>query len=236
LSAIYEDGFITICKGEWKMRITKAVNVPLTYGGRATFMIQNVLPAVLTGYLRGFSLQDIKMSLETFIPSAAQTPGRLNMFNFKNFDLLLDYAHNPAGMRALQKFVENIDATIKVGMIAGIGDRRREDNNEIGKIAAEMFDEIIIRQDRNLRGKTAEELIEMLKEGIYKDHPDKKITVIPNEPEAIDYAIKNAIKGSLLVFCSDVVPDALAQVMKYKEEESEHLYKFNKKDIPNLHD
>jgi cyanophycin synthetase len=112
----------------------------------------------------------------------------------------------------------------------------REDNNEIGKIAAEMFDEIIIRQDRNLRGKTAEELIAMLKEGIYKDHPNKKITVIPNESEAIDYAIKNAAKGSLLVFCSDVVPDALAQVMKYKEEESEHLYKFNKKDIPNLHD
>jgi cyanophycin synthetase len=197
-------------------------------------MIQNILPAVLTGYLRGFSLQDIKLSLETFIPSAAQTPGRLNMFNFKEFDLLLDYAHNPAGMRALQKFVDNIDATIKVGMIAGIGDRRKEDNNEIGKIAAEMFDEIIIRQDRNLRGKTAEELIDMLKEGIYKEYPNKKITVIPNESEAIDYAIKNATKGSLLVFCSDVVPDALAQVMKYKEEESENLYKFNKKDIPNL--
>ena len=236
LSAIYEDGFITICKGEWKMRITKAVNVPLTYGGRATFMIQNVLPAVLTGYLRGFSLQDIKLSLETFIPSAAQTPGRLNMFNFKNFDLLLDYAHNPAGMRALQKFVDNIEATKKVGVIAGIGDRREEDNNEIGRIAAEMFDEIIIRQDRNLRGKTSEELIEMLKDGIKQHNPNKKITVIPLEPEAIDFAVKNAEKGSLLVLCSDVVPDALAQVMKYKEEESEQLYKFNKKDIPNLHD
>ena len=49
LSAIYENGFITIAKGEWKMRVTKAVNVPLTFGGKAQFMIQNVLPAVLTG-------------------------------------------------------------------------------------------------------------------------------------------------------------------------------------------
>lgn len=32
IAAIYENGFITICKGEWKMRIVKAVNVPLTYG------------------------------------------------------------------------------------------------------------------------------------------------------------------------------------------------------------
>ena len=234
ISAIYEDGYITIAKGEWKMRVTKAVNIPLTYGGRATFMIQNILPAVLTGYLKGFSLQDIKLSLETFIPSPAQTPGRLNLFNFRNFDLLLDYAHNPAGLRALQKFTDNIEATIKVGVIAGIGDRREEDNMEIGRIASEMFDEIIIRQDRNLRGKTAEELIVMLEKGIRQHDPKKKITVILKEEEAIDFAVKNAQKGSLLVLCSDVVPDALAQVMKFKEEESESLYKFNKKrDIPN---
>ena len=82
IGAIYENGFITICKGEWKMRIVKAVNVPLTYGGRASFMIQNVLPAVLTAYFNGFELDDIKAALESFIPSPAQTPGRLNMFDF----------------------------------------------------------------------------------------------------------------------------------------------------------
>lgn len=69
LSAIYEDGFITICKGEWKLRLIKAVNVPLTFGGKATFMIQNVLPAALAGYINGFELDDISSSLETFIPS-----------------------------------------------------------------------------------------------------------------------------------------------------------------------
>jgi cyanophycin synthetase len=232
LAAIYENGFITISKGEWKLRVVKAVNVPLTFGGRATFMIQNILPAVLTGDIKGFSLQDIKMALESFMPSPSQTPGRLNLFNFHNFDLLLDYAHNPAGLKALQKFVENISATVKVGIIAGIGDRRREDNIEIGKVSAEMFDEIIIRQDKNLRGRTADELIEMLEEGIRLHDPNKKITVIPQEKEAISHAIKHAEKGSLIVLCSDVVPDALSLVMKLKEEEAEHLYKFSTKDIP----
>ena len=139
LCAIYENGYITICRGEWKMRIAKAVNIPLTYGGKAKFMIQNVLPSVLTAHIQGFSNEDIKMAVETFIPSPTQTPGRLNLFNFKNFKILLDYAHNPAGMRALQQFIENIDCTVKVGIIAGIGDRRVEDNNEMGSIAAEMF-------------------------------------------------------------------------------------------------
>ncbi len=85
ISAVFENGFITICKGDWKIRIVKAVNVPLTYGGRAHFMIQNVLPAVLAGYLRGFKTEDIRMSLTTFIPSPSQTPGRLNMFEFRDF-------------------------------------------------------------------------------------------------------------------------------------------------------
>jgi cyanophycin synthetase len=166
LAAVYENGYITICKGEWKMRVTKAINVPLTYEGKAVFMIQNVLPAVLTGYIRGFSIEDIKVSLESFIPSPAQTPGRLNMFRFKEFNVLLDYAHNPAGLRALNQMVQKMDGYPKVGMIAGIGDRRDEDNREIGMVAAEMFDEIIIRQDKNLRGKSDKEIIKMIHDGI----------------------------------------------------------------------
>ncbi|HNQ28327.1 MAG TPA: Mur ligase family protein, partial [Aquaticitalea sp.] len=233
ISAVYENGFITICRGEWKMRVVKAVNVPLTYGGRATFMIQNILPAVTTAYVKGFTLEEIKAGLETFIPSPAQTPGRLNLFQFKDFQVLLDYAHNPAGMRALQKFIENIDASVKVGIIAGVGDRREEDTNEIGSIAAEMFDEIIIRQDKNLRGRTETELIAMLDAGIKMKDPNKKTTIIPNEREAATFAIKNAKKDSLIVICSDVIPDALELVQKLKEEEANKLYGFSTEDIPN---
>lgn len=236
ISAVYENGYITICRGEWKLRVIKAVNVPLTFGGRATFMIQNVLPAVITAYTRGFTIDEIKLALETFIPSATQTPGRLNLFEFKDFQVLLDYAHNPAGMRALQKFIENIDATVKVGIIAGVGDRREEDTNEVGSVAAEMFDEIIIRQDKHLRGRTDSEIISMLETGIKMKDPNKKITVIPNEKEAATFAIKNAKKGSLIVICSDVIPDALELVQKLKEEEANKLYEFTTDDIPNKHD
>ncbi|MBO3097076.1 cyanophycin synthetase [Gelidibacter pelagius] len=233
ITAVYENGFITVCRGEWKMRILKAVNVPLTYGGRATFMIQNVLPAVLTAYIQKFTIDEMKVALETFIPSPAQTPGRLNLFQFKDFQVLLDYAHNPAGMRALQKFIENIDASVKVGIIAGVGDRREGDTLEIGSIAAEMFDEIIIRQDKNLRGRSDTELINMLDKGIKRIDPNKQTTIIPNEKEATSFAIKNAKKDALIVICSDVIPDALELVQKLKEEEANLLYEFSTKDIPN---
>ncbi len=234
ISAIYENGYITIIKGEWKMRVAKAVNVPLTKGGKASFMIQNVLAAVLATYLQGFSIEDIKVAIESFIPSPSQTPGRLNMFNFNKFDVLLDYAHNPAGLRALHKYVEKLDGKPKVGIIAGIGDRRKQDNFELGQIAAEMFDEIIIRQDRNLRGKKEEELIKEIHDGIIDIDPKKPVKIIPKESEAIKFAIENAKDDSLIVVSSDVVPAALNMVMKMKEIETKSLYGNVKEEIPNL--
>ena len=221
ITAVCENGFITICRGVWKMRIMKVEQIPLTYGGRATFMIKNVLAAVLAAHVRGISNQDIKAALETFIPSASQTPGRLNLFQFENFKVLLDYAHNPAGMKALKEFIETIECSKTVGIIAGVGDRRVEDNNEMGSLAAEMFDEIIIRQDKNLRGKTEEELIKMLDDGIKMKDPKKKTTIIPSEREAITHAVNQAEKDSLIVLCSDVIPDALELVKKFKEQESQ---------------
>lgn len=231
--AIYENGYITVCKGNWKMRVTKAVNVPLTFDGKAAFMIQNILPAALTGYINDFSIEDIKAGLESFIPSPAQTPGRLNLFHFKNFQLLLDYAHNAAGFKALKKMVDKMDGQPKVGIVAGVGDRRVEDNNEIGKIAAEMFDEIIIRQDKHLRGKTEAEIEKMIIDGIKSVDPNKKVTIIASEKKAIRYAIDHAEKGSLVIVCSDEVQDALNIITTYKEEEANRLYEFSKDDIPN---
>jgi len=103
----------------------------------------------------------------------------------------------------------------------------------MGKLASQMFDEIIIRQDKNLRGQSEETLIALLMKGIHSHDPDKKVTVFKSEKEAISHAIEHAVEGSLTVICSDVVPDALKQVLDYKEKEENELYKFTAKDIPN---
>jgi cyanophycin synthetase len=124
----------------------------------------------------------------------------------------------------LQKLIENMDSSRKVGIITGIGDRRKEDTEEVGRIACETFDDIIIRVDRNLRGKTKEEIIDMLKAGIHQVDENKNVTVIPNENDAIDYAIKNAQPNSLIVLFSDAIETALKQLTKYKEDEAHQLY------------
>ena len=220
ITAIYEEGYITITTGAWKMRVMKAENIPITFEAKAIFMIQNILPAVLAAHIQGIGIHDMKAALESFIPSENQTPGRLNLFRFKNFNFLLDYAHNPSGMLALQKFTNSLEANYRIGIIAGIGDRRDQDTIEIGYIAAQMFDEIIIRNDRDLRGKTSEYLSSLLKEGIHKFDAEKPVSFVPSETEAIKFSTKIAPEKSLIVLCSDAVNDSirLLRKMKLKEE------------------
>lgn len=146
---------------------------------------------------------------------------------------MIDYAHNPAGFEAISKFLEKVESPHKVGIIAGVGDRRAEDIIELGKLSAKMFDEVIIRQDKNLRGRSNQEIIDLMVEGIKSVNPTMNYRAIPNEKEAIDYAIKNAKKGSFIIICSDVIPDALEQIMKYKETEDKFV--LSKSDIPNQH-
>jgi cyanophycin synthetase len=218
LAAVYENGYVTICKGTWKIRIEKAVNIPLTFGGRATYNIANVLPTLLAGFIRNFKIEDMRVALQTFIPGPAQTPGRMNIFRFKNFELMVDYAHNTSGFEAIGEMLSKIDAN-HVGVIAGVGDRRDEDTIGLGRQAAKMFDEIVIRQDKNLRGRTEDEIIELIKRGIKEVDPNKKVTSFKRESDAIDFAIKNARKGTFLTICSDVVPAALDQILALKEAE-----------------
>lgn len=219
--AVYENGFITIKKGEWKIRVERATHVPLTLGGKAKFMIANVLAATLAAYLQGFKTEDISLSLQTFIPSAAQTPGRMNIFEFKKFKVLIDFAHNPAGYKGVEEYLSSVDATKKIGIIAGVGDRRDEDIKECGMIAGRMFDHIIIRQEKYLRGRTEQEIIDIILSGIAES--GRKVTheVIPLETEAIKHAIDHAEDGSYITALSDVVTNAINIVQSYLDKEQE---------------
>jgi cyanophycin synthetase len=219
--AVYENGFITIKKGEWKIRVERATHVPLTMGGKAKFMIANVLAATLAAYLQGFKTEDISLSLQTFIPSAAQTPGRMNIFEFKKFKVLIDFAHNPAGYKGVEEYLSSVEATKKIGIIAGVGDRRDEDIKECAKIAARMFDHIIIRQEKYLRGRTEEEIIGLIMEGIAASGKTVTHEIISKETEAIKHAIDTAEDGTFITALSDVVTNAIEIVQSYLDKEQE---------------
>jgi cyanophycin synthetase len=221
IAAIYENGYITIKKGDWKIRVERATHIPLTLNGKAKFMIANVLAATLSAYLYGFKTEGIKLSLATFIPSAAQTPGRMNIFEFSKFKVLIDFAHNPTSYRGIEDFLGSVDATRKIGIISGVGDRRDEDIKECAVIAARMFDHVIIRQEKHLRGRTEREITDLILEGLQEGDASVTHEVISLEVEAIKHAISLAKEGTYIVALSDVIDNAIDIVQSYLDAEIE---------------
>jgi cyanophycin synthetase len=208
LAAVYENGYLSILKGDWTLRIEQAANVPLTMGGRAPFMIANALAASLAAFAHGINLEDIRTALATFQPSAGQTPGRMNLFNLGEFHAMIDYAHNPHSYEALAGFVQNWTGE-RIGVIGGPGDRRDEDFVALGKLSAEMFDRIYIKEDDDNRGRPRGDAAALIQQGIQSANSNVSYETILNETEAINTALDNAPKGSLVVILPESVNRAI---------------------------
>lgn len=217
VSCVYENGYVTILKGKWKVRVEKVANIPLTYGGRAEFMIQNVLAATLACFVHGVSIEDIRVGLTTFNAGTAQTPGRLNFMEVGHTTVLMDYAHNPAGFSGLAKFVSKLPNKYRTVVMTVPGDRRDEDIREMGEIAGNSFDRIVIRQGHYLRGRDPKEITDLINEGIARTGKEPQVRNIPDSRDAIQHAIKYGRKGELVVTLADLVPEDIAYVQEIRD-------------------
>jgi cyanophycin synthetase len=216
-AAVVENGYVTIFKGKWRTRICSVNEVPLSFSGRAECMIKNILPAALAGVIRRFRISDIRKALRTFVPSPELTPGRFNLFNFGDFEVMVDYAHNPAAFTELKKFIAATPASHKVGIISAPGDRKDEDIRQVGFHAAQMFDELVIRLDKDMRGRPEQQMIALLMEGVHTFSTTLPVSVIADEKEALRYAIHAARPGTLIITFTETVQETLAFVKQEKE-------------------
>ncbi len=209
VAALYENGYISILKGDWTHRIERVENIPLTMGGRAPFMIANALAASLAAFVQNVSIEEIRSGLTTFRASVSQTPGRMNLFNLGNYHALVDYAHNPHSYEALGSFVRNWNSGSRIGVVGGPGDRRDEDFITLGKLAAEIFDRIIVKEDDDTRGRPRGSAADFIVQGIEQVNPDIRYETILDETEAINTALDNAPDNSLVVILPESVKRAI---------------------------
>jgi cyanophycin synthetase len=211
LAAVYENGFLSILKGDWTLRIDQAVHLPVTMEGRAPFMIANALAASLAAFAQGVPIEAIRAALLTFRASVNQTPGRMNLFNLGSYHALVDYAHNAASYEALGGFVNNWPGE-RIGVVGGPGDRRDEDFIELGRLSAKIFDRIIIKEDDDLRGRPSGQASELISKGISLEKPDCRYETILKETEAINLALDQATPGSLVVILPESVSSAISLI------------------------
>jgi len=225
--AIVEEGRIVIRSNGRILTLPNIATIPIAIGGTARFMVANALAASLAAHLAGIDLVFIRRALLDFAPGPDQTPGRMNFFRFRNFEVLVDYAHNPHGYEAIASYLSTVQATCKTGIISGLGDRRDEDIRQCAAIAGQMFDKIIVRQEQSLRGRTEEAINNLILEGITVAGRDIPVQFISDEGCAIQAAMENPQKGELIVALSDryqVVNAVVSEALKSEKNSVEKYF------------
>ncbi|MDX1838780.1 cyanophycin synthetase [Legionella taurinensis] len=220
LAAYIDSGRLIIRDQDEIITLQSLEDIPITHGGKASCMIQNALAATLAAVAMNFKKTDIAAWLTTFYPTPEMIPGRMNVYSFNQFKVMLDYCHNEAAFIELQKYLKQLKCTKKIGIIAATGDRSTDDIKKVGSCAAQMYHEIIIRHDSDGRGRSNEELTELIVQGI--DEAESKlvrdIQVIPNEKQALSHALARAKPGTFIVYFPEDVLAATAHLKTLHKE------------------
>jgi cyanophycin synthetase len=190
--------------------------IPATFGGKARMNVANALAAAAAAWAWGAHLHDIRQGLRTFTTSFFQAPGRLNYLEVGGIRAIIDYCHNVDGMRNLSDFVSRlmsddshpIRARRAIGVIGVPGDRRDEDMRDYGALAATAFDEIIVREDKNLRGRAPGSSASFVIDGVRRAKTEgsartKRVEKVLDELTAVRTALHRSNPGDLVVMCVD---------------------------------
>lgn len=210
--AIYlEDRYIVMSAAEIEQRIPLG-EIPLTQNGLVTFQIENAMAAIAVGWALGLDWTVIRTGLANFISDAETAPGRFNFFSYRDATLIADYGHNPDAMEALACAIDRIPAKRRTVVISAAGDRRDEDIRLQTRILGDVFDEVVLYQDKCQRGRADGEVLGLLREGLENAKRVRKVSEIHGEFKAIDTALTNLQAGELCLILVDQVEQALGHI------------------------
>jgi cyanophycin synthetase len=192
--------------------------IPATLEGRAAHNVQNAMFAAAMAFSLGIKLDSIRQGLRTFDSTFFQAPGRMNVFNEHPFKVLFDYGHNAHAVAAMADLAQRLDVTgRRIVVLAGPGDRRDEDLLAIARAVAGRFDHYICRRDDDLRDRAPDEVprliaAELRAAGV----PEAAISIIPDEQQAVDAALRMGAAGDLLLVFADGLVRSWKQITKFR--------------------
>jgi cyanophycin synthetase len=194
--------------------------IPATLEGRAMHNVQNAMTAAAMAFSLGIKLDAIRQGLRTFDTTFFQAPGRMNVFGEHPFKVLFDYGHNAHAVGVMADLAQRLDVTgRRIVVLAGPGDRRDEDLLAIADAVAGRFDHYICRRDDALRGRDGDAVPLILSRRLKEvGVPADAISIIPDEQEAIDAALRMGRAGDLLLIFADALTRSWKQVIKFRPE------------------
>ncbi len=185
--------------------VLRTLDIPATFNGLARHNVDNAMFAVAITHSMGIELDSIRTALRKFTCDFKNTPGRTNILYDESFTVMLDYGHNPEGIRAIGELVEDMDIEGKLVCVLSSPSNREPDHFiAIAEAAAESFDHIICSNWYDLRNRPAEFVPDALSDALITCGFDKdEITVCSDPDDSIKNALQNLAEDNFLVIFGD---------------------------------
>ena len=172
--------------------ICDIAEIPIALGGLARHNVANALAAAGGARALGATIEEVAAGLRGFRPSTERSPGRLNIFRLGTRTIIVDFAHNEAGVEAILDVATAIAggsaarAAPVTAIIGTAGDRPSDTLSGIGRIAAERADRVVVKETRKyLRGREREEVVKLIVTGIRQAGWAGEVPVYASETEAL---------------------------------------------------
>jgi cyanophycin synthetase len=209
-----QQGILMLGHGEHRIPLVETSRLPFTLNGRARHNVENAMAAFAALLALGIARDRIVAALASFTSSANQNPLRLNLFRTRGVTLLVDYAHNAAAYGAIIDTGRQLTQQRLIGVVAAPGDRRDDDLLEMGRVCCEGFDELVIYEMDEVRGRPPGATASRLEEGATRAAGKSPPRVVLDVREAIREAFRGARPGDVIVLgCAshlNELKDALA--------------------------
>jgi cyanophycin synthetase len=206
-----------LAEGETEEAFMPLERVPLTRDGAVTFHVENTLCAIAAALALNVPADVIRARAETFSADLDKVPARFNVLEIQGATVIVDYGHNVDALAALIPVMDKLPHQRRACVYSAAGDRRDCDLVRQGEILGNSFDQVVLYEDHYLRGRAEGEIIRLFRGGVDKGARAKQIDEVRGADAAVEFALRRAQPGDLILVQADTVDETLAFIRRYVE-------------------
>ncbi len=212
-------GTICLARGNECTPLIHLCDVPITFNASAQHNVANALAACAALIGLGIDVEQIRRGLASFLPDASHNPGRQNLLAVGDCTVMVDYAHNVAGIQSIVQMARGLTTNRLIGVVAVPGDRHSASIYRAGQAAGRGFDQLFIKEDQDKRGRAPGEVAEILRQAATDAgmHPQLVSTHL-HESEAVQAAMAVAQPGDMVVILYEKLALTMSILQEIRQE------------------
>jgi cyanophycin synthetase len=209
------NGSIVLAHGSREDELVDLNDLPLTYGGRISFEVENALAALGAGWAMGMRRSTLTSRAMSFSTDMNKVPGRFNVVDVRGGKVVVDYGHNAHSLRAMIDAMEIFPHRRRIATYSMAGDRRDCDLIHIGELLGDAFDHVILYEAHSVRGRAPGEISALMRIGLDRGHRVRRIEEIEGAIPAMEYSLNLVRAGDLMLMQADEIDESVDFVRAY---------------------